>query len=228
MLYSKRRKNLGGGRKKRSNRKSNRSNIFSMKGGAVSELEPVDILAKFNEFVDTHKNDLMFVKTIRDIRNALSDFLKETYGVDEFGRYMPGTIEVEQNKELMNTMTEILKNVRINNQLRQQKHYTVIKIDKNNVFERLPAQHFIRKQGSSFYGNEIPVIIEKIESVYPNQMTEADKQENEYVMGKIGLVTLDSNKEPDMIKLPIENSTEYILRNIDKYNHDEYSIITMI
>jgi hypothetical protein len=35
MLYSKRRKNLGGGRKKRSNRKSNRSNKFRMKGGML-------------------------------------------------------------------------------------------------------------------------------------------------------------------------------------------------
>jgi len=125
---------------------------------------------------------------------------------------------------LLKDMYNMLDVVRNENEQRRQKHYTLRKYDLTG-WGQLPAKHFIRKMGG-LVETQKPVIIEKIEPIHPELMTDADKKNDANAINKIGTVNLAYDDKPFKIMMPVENSEEHIARDIDECIHNEYSTIT--
>jgi len=208
---------LSGGR-----RKSNRSNRFCMKGGDwLKVLDTTTILTAFRTYVDTNKDTFTQTNSTTDTRFDIILMFFEGYRPAD--NYI---VQIKTVLRILKAMYKMLDVVRNEYEQRRQKHYTVRKYTLTD-WKQLPKNHFIVKQGI-LYPTQIPVIIEKIESMYPDLMTDADRTEDEKAIGKIGTVNLNSNSAPFKIMMPIEDSNEYIARNIDACNYEDYSTLTIL
>ena len=107
MLYSKRRKNLG--RKKRSNRKSNRSNIFIMKGGGLSDYSEAVVLSRFETYIDKNKDTFDFYNTPSAFVGIIQRFIMDDYipDADDPSGKIVSIIRVET--VLVDNMNDILR-----------------------------------------------------------------------------------------------------------------------